>query len=67
MPDLSEREAAEYLGRSPYTLRDWREKKIGPPYYRLVGSIVYSKNELDAFLESCRVDPAKAEREVPAE
>jgi hypothetical protein len=64
MPDLSEKEAADYLNRSPYTLRDWRERGVGPPYYRLVGSIVYSKAELDAFLESCRVDPKTSPMEI---
>jgi hypothetical protein len=58
MPEsFSEKEAAKYLNRSPLTLRDWRERKVGPAYYKVVGAVRYQKSDLDAFVEGCRVIP----------
>ena len=31
------REAAEYLGQSPATLRSWRHRGIGPPFTKPIG------------------------------
>ena len=55
---FSEKSAAKYLNRSPLTLRDWRERKVGPVYYKVVGAVVYRQDDLDAFIDACRVDPA---------
>jgi hypothetical protein len=70
MPDefLNEHEAANLLGRCAYTLRDWRQKNVGPVYSKVVGRVVYRKSDIDAFIESCRIDPKELkEKEVTAD
>jgi len=53
---LPPREAAEYLGVGLIALRDWRYRRIGPPYIRLGHRTVrYRKSDLDAWLERQRV------------
>ena len=66
MPDdfLSEKEAADYLGRSIHCLRDWRQRGTGPGFFRMVGGISYSQRDLDAFIASCRVEPKAAKEET---
>ena len=43
--------AAQYLGVSEAWLRKARQDKAGPPYVRIGRSIIYRKDDLDAFLE----------------
>mgnify|MGYP001073919398 CR=1 FL=1 len=51
-------QAAKYLGlKSPKTLRNWRYYGRGPAYCRLGRRIVYRQEDLDKFLEACRIDP----------
>lgn len=54
---LTPREAAEYLGSSPRTLREWRYLERGPAYHVLEGRIRYRTDDLDTYLASVRVDP----------
>ena len=53
---LNTREAAEYLGVRPQTLRNWRCRGGGPRYVRrgigLRSHAAYTKAELDAWLEA---------------
>lgn len=45
-------EAAKYLGIRPNTLDIWRCQKKGPKFHRLGRSIIYLREDLDAYLES---------------
>jgi hypothetical protein len=51
---LSAKEAAAYLGKTYDTLIVWRRRKIGPPYIREVGRIVYLRADIDAWRERNR-------------
>lgn len=53
----TEREAGEYLGKPPKTLANWRSARIGPPYYKVGGSIRYDEADLDSWLNEHRVVP----------
>lgn len=57
---LTPREAAEYVGREPRTLREWRYLGTGPAYYRIEQRIRYRLDDLDAFMASARVEPTTA-------
>jgi Helix-turn-helix domain len=57
---LNEREAAEYLGLQPATLRNWRCREKGPTYHRLnrgPNGIKYAVVDLDAYLAARRHVP----------
>jgi predicted site-specific integrase-resolvase len=58
-PSLDERKAAEILGARRLTLTKWRQRGRGPVYYKLNGAVRYRFEDLQSYLESCRVDPAK--------
>lgn len=50
---LKENEAARYMGISGRTLRDWRDKGIGPDYLKLEGgekTIRYDILTLDQYI-----------------
>lgn len=55
-PVLNERQAADYLGCSPATLKLWRSKKIGPPAIRWNGgrSVRYRLSDLEDFIETSK-------------
>lgn len=56
-PDLSNRQASEYTGLTESQLDRLRwEHKID--YYRLGNVVRYSIEDLDAYVESCRI-PAR--------
>jgi hypothetical protein len=61
---MDEKAAAKYLGLSVRTLQDWRSRSIGPAYLKLGTAqrslILYTRTDLDAFAESCRVVPVGA-------
>ena len=63
---LSRKEAAKYLGKHPLTLDTWRCRNVGPPYFKVGKSISYKREDLDAFIENCRVDPAVQQDPVMA-
>jgi len=54
---LNENQAAKVLNRPVGTLRRWRFRKIGPPWYKACGQVRYIENELITWLPSNRVDP----------
>jgi len=43
---IAEDEAADFIGRSPRTLQEWRQKGRGPKYYRTVTGIRYTRHDL---------------------
>jgi len=54
--NMTEREAAEYLGLSVYTLQQWRFRGQKPDYLKLGKAVRYREADLEAFIESCRVN-----------
>ena len=45
--------AADYLGHTVATMREWRSRGRGPAYFKAAdGSISYAKSDLDAFKEA---------------
>lgn len=44
-------EAAQYLGKSPQTLAQWRHYGIGPEYHKNGHFVFYIKSELDTWLK----------------
>jgi hypothetical protein len=61
-PALDEGKAAEILGARKLTLTKWRQRGVGPVYYKLNGAVRYRLEDLRAYLDSCRIDPAKKSR-----
>ncbi|MCU0827080.1 MAG: helix-turn-helix domain-containing protein [Tabrizicola sp.] len=54
-------QAAAYLGYSKSCLEWWRMVKRGPAFHKLgEGRVRYKKSDLDAFVESGRVEPRRA-------
>jgi hypothetical protein len=50
---LTKQELAERLGgRSERTLANWRSKRIGPPFVRAGGTILYRLSSFEAWLVS---------------
>lgn len=49
---LSVKDAAEYLGLSPHTLYVWRQRRNGPPSFRMGprGRVMYRIEALDAWI-----------------
>ena len=63
---MDQDEAADYLRISPRTLELWRKKDFGPPIVRLGQDhakvrIIYLKSDLDAWLQTQRVEMTPAE------
>ena len=52
--------AAKYLDVSAMAMCNWRKEGIGPRYYKIGRRFLYTKKDLDAFVESCAVEPAAA-------
>jgi predicted DNA-binding transcriptional regulator AlpA len=53
---LRELEAAKLLSVAPGTMRNWRLKRRGPPYYKVGRLIRYSEAEVLWFAERGRID-----------
>jgi hypothetical protein len=43
---LSSKQVADLLGVTEWSLRAWREKRVGPPYVRQVGRIYYLREDI---------------------
>ena len=54
-PMLSDAQATQFLGLSPGTLRQWRGRKEGPPFFKVGNAVRYSVRELEEWLESRHV------------
>jgi predicted DNA-binding transcriptional regulator AlpA len=46
---ISATEVSELLGVLTPTLAAWRSKKVGPPFYKRIGRITYSRSEVQAW------------------
>lgn len=61
---ITARKAAEMLGKSPATLKQWRYMGIGPDYVKMEGSIMYDVAVLEEYiLKNTRVPSVRAARE----
>ena len=49
---LTTAELATELKRSPETLTRWRRLRVGPPYLRLQGRVLYDRAAVEAWLEA---------------
>lgn len=51
---MSVSQAAEYLGQSEHTIREWvRMRKV--PYFKVNGAIKFRKTKLDRWIDKCEV------------
>lgn len=57
---LDTAQAADHIGYSKSCLEWWRMVRRGPVYHKVGGRIRYRKSDLDAFVESGRVEPREA-------
>lgn len=55
-----ERAAATYAGVSVSFLRKRRHLKLPPVYLRVGRRVVYARDDIDAFLQSQRVEPEES-------
>lgn len=56
-PLLSREEAAAYLGVKPQTLAVWAcRRTAGPPFFKIGARVKYRQADLDAWIESRRVE-----------
>ena len=63
---LTEQEAAQFIRVTVHALRAWRWRKQDGPIYTKLGSLVrYRVSDLEAYLESHRVDHAKSRNVQP--
>lgn len=53
---LRSAEVQELYGLSANTLANWRSKRTGPKYHKVGGAVRYKVEDLDAFMESKRVN-----------
>ena len=56
---LTQAQTARFLGTPVATLTKWRFRRKGPPYIKLEGKVVYGKDDLEAWIKSCRIVPAE--------
>ena len=61
---MKETEAAAYLNCAPITLaKDRCDQKLGIPFYKLGRCVRYKKDDLDAWMETRRVDPQEGKED----
>ncbi|CTQ56330.1 hypothetical protein LP7551_04890 [Roseibium album] len=41
-------------------LAQWRHRNLGPAHYRLGRKIIYNGADINAWAQSCRVEPGKS-------
>jgi len=58
---MDERVAASRLGVSVHTMRAWRCQGKGPVYARIGRRCVYFDQDLDSFIEQCRIQPHRGD------
>lgn len=59
---LTIEEAAEQLGLSPATLRDWRLYRKNLPFVDMDGRVRIDQADLDAYVEDRKVKPESISR-----
>ncbi len=48
-------QAALYLGLDPKSMKDWRYRRLGPPYQKIGHRIRYCQVDLDAYLKDRKI------------
>ena len=61
LPLMPTDHAAAYCGCSPSTFKTFRSQQRGPAYYRTGKRVLYKPADLDAWLETKRIDPCPAD------
>lgn len=56
---LTAAQLATKLNRSVITLERWRRLRKGPPFYRLMGRVVYDQADIDAWLLAQKQDTGR--------
>jgi predicted DNA-binding transcriptional regulator AlpA len=56
---IDEKRAANITGLAIQTLRNYRFKGVGPPYYKLGRSVRYRLSDILTYMELRRVEPSK--------
>ena len=51
---LTPKQLAAELRVTEWTLNEWRKNKVGPAYYRMVGRIVYYREEVEEWQAQTR-------------
>ncbi len=59
---LAEEQAAEILQAKKQTLRAWRHRNKGPAFYKVNGRVLYKREDVEAWIEQCRVVPGQSRR-----
>jgi hypothetical protein len=58
---MTEKEAADYLGKKKGTLRHWRyHTKTGPVYYKVGATVFYRLSDLKKYVEGAVIIPKKS-------
>lgn len=55
MDFITTKEAATLLKKSEWSMVMLRKAKSGPPYYRIGKAVLYDRQELTQWIQSCRV------------
>ena len=55
---LTQEEAAAFLHKSPRVLRFWRTAGIGPAFVKLGKTVLYTRQDLIAYVRSNTVQPS---------
>lgn len=63
LQNLTTKQAAKILGKSPSTIAHWRHKKIGPKYARIGGTIRYFSKDIEDYVASRTVFPQEEREE----
>lgn len=48
---MNARDAAAYLATTEGTLAKWRHERVGPPYLKMRGKVLYRLESLAAYLQ----------------
>jgi hypothetical protein len=51
-------ECAQIICKSEKCLAAWATRKVGPAYHRIGGRVMYDLDDIVAFINAGRVDPA---------
>lgn len=54
-PLLNRQQAAVYLGSKVKTMDNMRVRRVGPPFVKLGGRVLYRKSALDTYIASCEI------------
>ena len=57
---LTTTELAAELKRSPETIMRWRRLRVGPPFLRVQGRVLYDRAQVEAWLKDQQVQATAA-------